>query len=344
MPNISADMLRDYVARLFEAKGLARADAALVADVLVWANLRGTDSHGVMRTSLYLDFIDQGVINVAPRSRVRNETPAAFVLDADRAAGPIAMMQAADGAIAKAREAGIGMALVARTTHTAALGYYARHIAAQGCASIMLSASGRHMPYHGTKDAAVSTSPVCIGVPAGTRGALVLDMAMSAISAGRVMLARRTGETLPADTAVDAEGAVTTEGHRAVLPLPMAGPKGAGVALMSELLTGLLTNDPILNEALVNAGARHRQNAMVIVIDVARFTDLASFRGGVDSLAALLSAMPRQSGFDAILMPGDRGDAVAKRRERDGVPIQDAVWAALIERGSQLGIDPPKMA
>ena len=341
MINIRSDVLSEYVAQLFKAKGMSGADARQVSDVLVWANLRGVDSHGVMRAPLYLDWIEQGLINVAPNFSNRKETPAAYILDADRAAGPVAMMRAAEGAVGKARQAGLGMVLVARTTHTAALGFYARHVTAQGCVCIILSASGRHMPYHGTKEAAVSTSPICIGVPAGSRNALVLDMAMSTISAGKLMLAQKTGETLPPGSAIDPDGIVTTDPRRAVLPLPLGGPKGAGLALMSELITGLLTDDPILTEALSVAKARHRQNAMIIAIDVARFTDLARFRAGVDGLAALICALPRQPGFDAILMPGDRGDSVAERRGQDGISVQDAVWATLVQRGTELGVNTP---
>jgi ureidoglycolate dehydrogenase (NAD+) len=339
--NILSSDLREYIASLFAAKGMPAADAETVADVLVWANLRGVDSHGVLRATLYLDWIEQGLINVAPAFRVRNESAGAYVLDADRAAGPVAMSRAARGAVTKAREAGVGMVLVARTTHTATLGYYARHITSQDCACIMLSASGRHMPYYGTREAAVSTSPICIGVPAGTRDALVLDMAMSTVSAGRLMLAKRTDELLPERSAIDAAGVVTTDPAQAVLPLPIAGPKGAGLALMSELLTGMLTDEPILSEALANAKARHRQNAVIIAIDIARFTDPATFRAGVDGLASLITAMPRQPGFDAILMPGDRGDSIAERRRIEGIVIPDGVWAPLVAMGTNLGVAAP---
>lgn len=342
MAIISSEDLRTYIAGLFTAKGMPVTDAVTVADILVWANLRGVDSHGVLRALLYLDWIEQGVINLNPAFRERNKSASSYVLDADRAAGPVAMSRAADGAVAKAREAGVGMVLVARTTHTAALGYYARQITSQDCACIMLSASGRHMPYHGTRDAAVSTSPICIGVPAGTRNALVLDMAMSAVSAGRLMLAKRTGEVLPEQSAIDAAGVVTTDPAHATLPLPVAGPKGAGLALMSELLTGLLTGEPILSEALVNGGAKHRQNAMIIAIDISHFTDPAIFRAGVDGLANLLTAMPRQPGFDAILMPGDRGDSIADRRNEEGITIPDGVWTPLVARGADLGVAAPR--
>ena len=339
--HIQAAQLNTYVTKVFAAAGLPEAQASQVSDVLVWANLRGGDTHGVVRVPLYLDWIEQGVINPRAVPSFRNETSAACVLDADRAAGPVAMMLAADAAVGKAREAGLGCVLVARTTHTAALGYYARHVTEQQCVCIAFCGSGLHMPYHGTRDAAVSTSPICIGVPAAERGAVVLDMATSVISAGALLLARRTGAPLAPNAAIDREGRPTTDSSEAVLPLPMAGAKGAGLSLMIELVTGLLTRDPILSEALSVAKAGHRQNAMVLAIDIAKFTDPVQFAQGATTLAALISAMPRQPGFDAILMPGERGDRLAETRRRDGIPIPEKVWADLAERGRSLGVTPP---
>ena len=328
--------------RLFIAKGLPEAHAQQVSDVLVWANLRGVDSHGVVRVPLYLGWIEEGIINVSPVLKTRKETPAVRILDADRAAGPVAMTLAANGAVEKARQTGLGAVLVARTTHTAALGFYARQVTAQGCICIALSGSGPNMAYHGTKDAAVSTSPLCIGVPAGRRGALVLDMATSVVSLGKLMLARQTSEALAPDWAIDKEGLPTSDPQQAVLPLPMAGPKGAGISLMVELITGLLTEDPILSKALSGGNSRHRQNAMVLAIDVDSFTKLAFFQEGVDSLADIISGMPRQPGFDHILMPGERGDETSKVRTRDGIKIPDGLWKTLLATGRELGVSPPE--
>ncbi len=341
MPTLRAVLLQNYVAGLFTAKGMNAADAAQVAEVLVWADLRGVNSHGVMRVPLYLGWIDQGIINLDAKPEFRRDTPAARVLDADRAAGPVAMMLAADAAVEKARQAGIGGVLVARTTHTAALGFYARHLTVQGCVCIAFSASGPNMPYHGSRDAAVSTSPLCIGVPAGVGQALVLDMATSMVSIGKLLVARQTGEALAEGWAIDDDGRPTTDPRAATLPLPMAGAKGAGLALMAELITGQLTEDPILSEALSQASAPHRQNAMILAIDVAHFTDLARFGDGVRQVAGLIAAMPRQPGFDAILMPGERGDLAAEPNRRDGIRLPEQVWTDLLAIGTGLGLPSP---
>ena len=160
--------------------------ASIVADVLVWANLRGQDGHGVMRIPRYVHFTKSGEINVRPNIRVTSETPALVVLDADRACGPIAMTRASSIAIEKARAAGVGLTIVRATTHTAALGYYTQAIACEGMAGIAVAASIPNMAYHGARASGVSTSPVSIAVPGGARGTIVFDMGTGIVEVGNL--------------------------------------------------------------------------------------------------------------------------------------------------------------
>src|SRR5437899_512585 len=155
----TADALRRFTRDVFVRAGMSEVDAATVADVLVWADLRGVDSHGVSRISMYLRLIDDGDLNVRPAIEIGTETAASVLVDADRAAGPSAMTMAMGAAVRKARDAGVGLALVRATTHTAALGYYTLMAAQEGMAAIALAASGPFMAYHGTRAAGVSTNP-----------------------------------------------------------------------------------------------------------------------------------------------------------------------------------------
>ena len=152
---------------IFVRAGMADEQAALVADVLVWADLRGMGSHGVMRVPRYVELIRRGDMNARPQMKLLSETAATAHLDADRAAGPVAMTRGAELAIGKARQSGIGLALVRSTTHTAALGYYTQRGARAGMAMIALAASGPNMAYHGARAAGVSTAPLSIAVPGG---------------------------------------------------------------------------------------------------------------------------------------------------------------------------------
>jgi LDH2 family malate/lactate/ureidoglycolate dehydrogenase len=318
---VAAAALRGFTRDVFVAAGLPRAHAETVADVLVWADLRGVESHGVARIPMYLRLLDAGDLNPAPAITIRTDTLAAVVLDMDRAAGPVAMTMAAAKAIEKARDAGIGFALARATTHTAALGYYTSAIARDGMAAIAFAASVPMMAYHGARVAGVSTSPISIAVPGGDHGPLVLDMAASMISAGGLTQARRTGRAIPPGVALDATGLPTTDPAAAATPRPLGGYKGSGLSLMIECLASLLTSNPIIAGALNAGGGLHKQNGLVLAIDVARFADPALFRAEVERLIAAVKALPREPGVAEILVPGERGDRTLEERRRNGIPL-----------------------
>lgn len=327
--NIGAERLERWVSRVFLKEGLSEEHAQTVAKVLVWANLRGMDTHGVVRVPRYVDLIRDGDLNPRPAMTTRNETAACVLLEADRAAGPVAMTHATELALRKAREAGAGICLVRATTHTAALGYYTHMAAAAGMAAIAFSGSWPNMAYHGARTAGVSTAPLAIAVP-GEEGPIALDMGSGIVSMGKLMQARRSGEALSPGCALDSHGRETTDPRAAVLPLPLGGAKGSGLALLIECLASLVSGNPLLAEALEGTplGKRHRQNAAVIVLDIARFVDPAYFRGEVMRLARAIKALPPQPGME-ILLPGERGARSAQERRRDGIRLPKAVYEEL---------------
>jgi LDH2 family malate/lactate/ureidoglycolate dehydrogenase len=296
------------------------------------------DTHGVMRIPRYVDLIESGDMNPRPAIRVRRETPASVLIDADRAAGPVAMTRAAAEAVRKARDAGVGLALARATTHTAALGYYTLTIARQGMAGIALAGSWPNVVYHGSRAAGVSTSPISIAVPGGDP--VVLDMATSVVSMGKLNQAKRTGEPIPAGWALDAQGNPTTDPQAAQIPLPMAGPKGSGLSFMVECLASLIASNPLLAESLEGTpeGRRHRQNGFVMAIDLAQFGDPQAFSREVDRLVRALKALPVDEEVGEILMPGERGRRTFERRTREGIPIPRAVHDELSTLAQRLGV------
>jgi LDH2 family malate/lactate/ureidoglycolate dehydrogenase len=335
---VAAEALRRFAAEVFERAGMPQPDAALVADVLVWANLRGVDTHGVMRIPRYVELIEAGDMNPKAQIAVSTDTPASVLIEADRAAGPVAMMRGTDAALRKARGTGIGLALVRATTHTAALGYYTLAAANEGMAAIALAASWPIVAYHGARAAGVSTSPISIAVPGSDP--LVLDMATSVVSMGKLNQAKRTGSAIPPGWALDKDGNPTTDPTAAQIPLPMAGPKGSGLSLMIECLTSLIAGNPLLAESLegTREGQRHRQNGLVIAIDLARFCDPVGFRREVERLVKALKSLPVDPQAGEILMPGERGRREFERRGRDGIPVPRAVWRELEALAKRLGV------
>lgn len=335
-----ADTLGRFARDVFVRAGMSDADAAVVADVLVWADLRGVDSHGVARIPMYLRLIDDGDLNLTPSIGIRTETVASVLFEADRAAGPVAMTMAMGAAVRKARDAGVGLALVRATTHTAALGYYTLMAAREGMAAMALAASGPFMAYHGTRAAGVSTNPISIAVPGGKRGPVVLDMATGVVARGKLVHARKTGQPIPAGWALDRNGHPTTDPREALIPLPLSGPKGSGLSLMIELITSLLVANPIISGALEGSadGGRHRQNGLALAIDVGRFSDPDAFRSEVDRLVAALKALPRVPGVVEVLMPGERGSRTLAERRREGIPLPRAIVEELRGVADRFGV------
>jgi len=336
----TADALRRFTRDVFERAGMSDVDAATVADVLVWADLRGVDSHGVSRISMYLRLIDDGDLNVRPAIKIGTETAASVLVDADRAAGPIAMAMAMGAAVRKARDAGVGLALVRATTHTAALGYYTLMAAQEGMAAIALAASGPFMAYHGTCVAGVSTNPISIAVPGGEHGPVVLDMSTGVVARGKLVQARKIGQPIPPGWALDRNGNPTTDPQEALIPLPLGGPKGSGLSLMIELITSLVVSNPIIAGALEGKadGSRHRQNGLALAINLRRFGEPEAFRAEVDRLITALKALPHAAGVGEVLMPGERASRTLAERTRDGVPLPRAIVEELRGVAARFGV------
>jgi ureidoglycolate dehydrogenase (NAD+) len=340
--NISAESLTTLVTGIFEGTGMSNAHAAKVAEVLVWADLRGAPSHGVQRVPRYIEIIAQGDMNTRPDIRIVKDLPAAIIIDADRGPGQVSMTLAATEAAKKARACGIGLALIRRTTHTAALGYYTRLAALDGMAAIAASASWPNMGYHGTSQVAVATNPFSIAVPRGKKEPLVLDMATAVVALGKIVHAAKSGQSIPLGWALDEDGKPTTDPKHAVLPLPLGGPKGSGLSLMIECIASLITANPILVDTLEGTedANKHRQNAFLIAIDVASFGLLDDFTVSLERTIKDLKALPRQEGVDEILMPGERGARELAKRQQTGITIPAATWTEIMRAAERFGVTP----
>jgi ureidoglycolate dehydrogenase (NAD+) len=335
--------LTAFASALFVAAGVAPAMAEEWATTLVWANLRGVDSHGVLRIPRYLDLLRRGSINPAPDIRVERRAGAIAVLEADRAPGAIAMSRAMAEAIERARAVHLGWCAARNITHAGAIGYFALQAAQAGMAGIVMTASGPMMAYHGSKAPGVSTNPLAIAVPARNRRPFLLDMSTSTVAMGKIMAARDKGAAVPTGWGLDADGRDTTDPSKIATLLPLGGPKGSGLSLMIECLTSLPVANPLIARALIerNLADRPVLNGVAIALDVAAFGELGDFTAEIDRLAGAIAGLPRAEGVDRILLPGERGDAILVARERDGIPIPAGTWSRIVAAASGVGIAAP---
>ena len=334
--------LTGFATAIFAAAGVEAAMAASWADAVVWANLRGVDSHGVIRIPRYVDLLKTKAINPRPAMKIERRAGAIAVLDADRAPGAIGMTRAMDEAIACAREVHVGWCAARNITQAGALGYFALQAAEAGMAGIVMTASGPLMTYHGARVAGVSTNPIAIAVPGHKRRPLVLDMSTSTVAYGKLLNARDKGEPIPAGWGVDTQGRDTTDPKKVATLLPLGGPKGSGLSLMIECLASLATGSPLL--ALALSGGRGEDpflNGIAIAVDLAALGDLATFTADVDRLGDAITGLPRAEGVGKILRPGERGDAILAAREASGIPVPAGTWTRLVKTAQGLGVKVP---
>lgn len=335
--------LKAFTEEVFVKAGIPSGDAEIVADVLVWANLRGVDSHGVLRIPWYVDMLDTGQINARPRVKILKDTVAIMFIDADRAFGPVVTTFAMNRVMEKARQAGIGWCLIRNLTHQGAMGYYPLMAAEADMAGIALVCSPPNMAPYGAKARGLHNSPIAIAVPAKQHRPLILDMATSVAAGGKLNLARDKGIPLQEGWALDGDGNPTTDPDLAKILVPAGGPKGSGLAMMFECLSSIMGDNPLLEPLLVDESRErlHNQNSVVAAINIGMFADVEDYKSHIDTLIDCLKALPTAEGFDEVLVPGEPEDKCYDERIEHGIPLPGGTVSNLRRVAERFGMELP---
>lgn len=342
---VAWEPLKAFTREVFIKAGLTPEDADIEAEVLVWANLRGVDSHGVLRIPWYVEYVETGDMNPRPKVQTLNETPATLFLDADRAFGPVVTTFAMNRAIEKAGRVGIGWCVIRNTTHQGAMGYYALMAARKDMAGIAIVCGPPNMAPFGAKAIGVHNSPISIAVPGKRHRPLILDMATSVVAGGKISVAQDRGVALPEGWALDENGNPTTDPDLADILLPSGGPKGSGLALLFECLSSLMAGNPLLihgPQSVEERRFRYLQNSVVAAVDIATFTDVEGYKKTADTIIDHLKALPTADGHDRILVPGELEDAIYDNRVQNGIPLPPGTVRKLRETSEKLGVQLPR--
>ncbi|WP_258767825.1 Ldh family oxidoreductase [Bradyrhizobium arachidis] len=340
MVGIGSGTLQGFAAALLRAGGFTADQAEQTAAMLVWANLRGVDSHGVLRIPRYVEMVELGLINPAAEPRRVSGKGAVAVIDAQRAPGAVGMNLATQAAIELADVNGIGWCAVRAITHAGAIGYYVQQAARAGRVAIAMTASKPLMVYHGSKAEGVSTNPIAIAAPTSNPDRpLLLDMSTAAVAIGKIMAAKDAGQTIPAGWGVDESGRETTDPRKVKAVLPMAGPKGSGLSLMIEVLASVMVANPLISMALAD-GSDPGGNGLVAVLDPSAFGN--NFTFDVDRLRTAIKALPLADGLDGVYLPGERGFEVMERRSRTGIPLAQGTRSRLVTLAKKLNVVAPE--
>jgi len=343
--------LHDFIRRLFMGIGMSEDHAVQEADALMWANLRGVDSHGVARVPWYIENTKTGVMNPNPAIEVKVDTPAIALVEADRAFGPIVTNMAADMAVEKARAVGIGWVLIRNHTHQGAMGPYVQRVSNQDMAGLMFACAQPNMAPYGARVKGLNNSPFSLSVPARRHPGLLLDMATSLVALGKVIVARDKGDNIPPEWGLDENGSPTTDPSQLAALLPVAGPKGSGMALLFECMGSIMSSNPLILPVLsgqigqtreagsVGRMATHNQNSVIAAIDIAHFVDINQYKDEVDSLIDHIKELPKAEGFAEITMPGERAQRNYDERVKTGIPLPAGTVDALRKAANGVGVE-----
>jgi len=342
MPKAAAEELTRFAIAVYEAAGTPSPYAEIVARHQVGANLAGHDSHGVVLLPTYVDRIDRKHIVPTARPEVRNESPASLAVNGGWGFGPVISEWTMERLIAKARETRVAAGTVREQSHVGRLADYPIMAARAGFIGLMMADSGQSpkavAPFGG-REARLGTNPLCIAFPSNLPGTVCIDMATSAVAAGKLNVARARGKPIPLGWLLDKNGRPTTDPNAQLeggVMLPLGGPeghKGYGLSFAVEALSAVL---PGLGFG-VDPKGRHNDGTFMLVIDPAAFSP-GDFKEQIDAFVRYLKETPPAEGFEEVLYPGEIEHRTERRLQQEGIPIEDATWKRLGEIGARFGI------
>jgi LDH2 family malate/lactate/ureidoglycolate dehydrogenase len=319
-------------------------DAHLLAHTLVWADLRGVHSHGVMRVPEYVRRLTERGVNPAGQPRVLKDVGAALLVDGGNSMGQIGGTFAMRQAIERAGTTGVAAAALRGSNHCGAMAYYAVLALAEDMIGLAATNALPTMAPWGGLDALLGLNPLAVAIPAAEEPPLVLDISFGAAARGKIVVYHQKGLPIPEGWAFDAEGRPTTEPARALEGLiqPIGGYKGTGLALVIGILASVLSGAGYGTEfGSAAEGARAGQDSQFfLALKVAAFEDAATFKRRVDGIIRQIHASRRAPGAERIYVPGELEHETAARYQREGIPLNAATLAGIVAVATRLGVDP----
>ena len=349
MPTFSAEALTEFAANMLTAGGLSGDEALLIAQNLVSGNLRGYESHGVMRIPQYLTQIAKGDIVPGAQLEVMKETPSLVTSDGHWGFGQVQAGRLIRRLIEKAQSGGVAVGTMIHCAHTGRLGEYCEMaVEAGSVAMVMVNNHGaaRRVAPPGGKVARLSTNPIAMGVPNGSQP-VVLDFCTCVAAEGKVRVKSIAGQECPDGWLLDSEGQPTNDPNDlysdppgTILPMGGTQPhKGFGLSLMVEILTGALSGGVCAREVPINPIGNC---VFMLVLDPAHFGGGSHFASEVSQLIEFIRNCPRIEGVDEIVLPGDPERRSLARKSSEGLTLDEGNWSKLETLAGELGVDLPE--
>ena len=341
---IATDRLAAFVIRALAAAGLSKQDAEIVAGLMVEADLRGSDTHGVIRLPLYVRRIRAGGVNAKPNIRVVSDRPSAALIDGDNAMGHLVMRRAAHLAIDKAKATGVGWVGARMSNHAGPAALYVTMPLHHDMIGLYFAVgSNTHLPAWGSSESLLGTNPMAVAVPAHEESAIVLDMAPTVAAYGKVRLKAQRGEPMPVGWMIDKQGKPLTDPKRADEGhlLPIGDYKGYGLSLIIGILAGALNRAALGREVVdfvKETGKATNTGQAIAAIAIDAFMPAADFKRNVDQVVRDMRNSQKLPGVERIYLPGEQSHAKLLDRRARGVPMPKALRDTLDTMARDLNV------
>ncbi|MFD1606958.1 Ldh family oxidoreductase [Oceanobacillus luteolus] len=337
---IAANNLKRFCEEILKKNSIPTEEAEVIADSLVDANMIGVDSHGVTRLSLYLRRTEEGIVNRNTNLEIIRETETTALYDANNGwgqyAGKIAMQQA----IKRAKKYGSATIGVTNSNHFGTASYFTKMAAEENCIGIAMCNTTPIMVPWGSNEPTLGTNPLSIAIPTN-RHPVVLDMATSNVARGKINLAAKNGEDIPIGWAITKEGKPTTDPLEALngylLPL---GPKGSGLAMMIDIMSGVMTGALFGKDIPRMYEDKEPQNLghLFMVINSESFVDIETFKRRMDDRIEQTVKSSPAEGFEKVYMPGDIEERNREKHTREGLTLSQAMFDELKALGNKYDV------
>ena len=338
--------LREFAQTILVRAGLRGIDSRRVVDNLLDADLRGVHSHGLVRIGPIVSRVQAGGINPRAEVRVVSDRGASILLDGDGGPGQIAGHKAMTLAIARARELGVGVAGVCGSNHYGTAGYYARMATEEEMIGLSVSNTGASMAPWGGTTPTYGTNPLAIAVPSSGEYPLMLDIALSRAAWGKVLLYLSRGDPLPRNWVLDRQGQPTTDPEEALkgMPSPLGDHKGYGLAVMVDILSGVLTGALFGRGVSPTPAPSERQDTghFFLAISVEHFMEPELFLSRIQDYIQQLKSSELISGVDEILVPGEPDWRAIQRSLEEGIVLDEETWKILHRLSDESGVPLPE--
>src|SRR5215472_2567272 len=339
------DDIRSFSCSVLEKLSVPREDAEEVSDCLLQADLRGVDSHGLIRLPVYAGRIRKGVVNPRPNPHIIRSHTAAALLDGDNGLGAVVGSTAMESAIDLAALSGIGFVGVRRTNHFGIAAFYVGKAIRRNFIGVAASNAPPHMAPFGGRSRFLGTNPFAVGIPAGRRSPLLFDASTSVVARGKIIVAAQERKPIPEGWAIDREGNPTTDAAAALAGsvLPFAGPKGSAISFIIDILCGVLTGTAFALQlnTLENLGAEQNLGHVFVALRTDLFMTAEEFAARMDTALEMLTTSPPASGVERVLAAGELELQNEVKNRALGVPLVPSVVDQLAMLGGEFGVNFP---